>query len=252
MTDRYERLDYAERWLRDGLRVCEAPGFFEAIEVDMIRSKNVVERLRQSGIKGTYTHLLVRAVAIALLRHPELHKLVAGTQRLYPGQVDIGLSVAGNTIVAPTMVLEDAGRKNLRELATEIIKRTPEIRKQEMQMLTHLQKWGWLVPFGWLRRWILRFLLRQFWFRRQGVGTFQISCVANVDLLVPFMFNTSAILGVGRVRDRVVAIDNQPVVRPTLILACCVDHKVWDGVGAAKFLTELNRILESGELEQEV
>lgn len=252
MNKHDESLSYADYWLRDGLKICEAPGFFGSVEVDMTASENLISDLRSTGIKITYTHLFVKAAAVTLTRCPELHQLVIRKHRIYPEIVDIGLSISGQSFVAPIMVIKDAANKNINELAEEIMRRTPEIRHQDEKLLKSLQKWGWIIPFGWLRRAILRSLMAQAWFRLSGTGTFQVSCLPNVDMFVPFLFNTSAILGVGRVRERVVVIDHQPTVRPTVILSCCADHKVWDGVSAAKFLTELAKILESGELEREI
>lgn len=252
MADQYEQLDYAEIWHSENFRVWQPPGFLQAVEIDMTKSKVIVERLRESGIKGTYTHLFVRAVAIALTRHPELHQLVAGTRRLYPERIDICLSVAGKPSFAPpVMIIEDAGKKNLRELADEIVSRTPEIKGKEPQAFPQFRKWGWLVPIGAVRRSILSFLWEQLWFRRQNGGTFAITCLPNVDVFASFTFTTSAIVSIGRVKDRVVAIDGQPVVRPTVTIVCCADHKAWDGIRGATFLTELNKILAEGELEAE-
>lgn len=243
------KLDYAERWMRDGLSVVDAPGFFESLEVDMTRGKAVIEKLRQAGLRVTYTHLFVRAVALVLSRRPELHQLVSGRRKLSPGTVDIGLSISGSMFVAPVVVIQDAARKTLVEIATEVAEKVSGVREQQEEFLETIRKWGWLVPFGWLRRWYLRVLTKQLWFRRQGVGTFQVSCLSDVDQFVPLMFSTSAILGAGRVCDRVVASDGQPRVTPTVILSCCADHKVWDGVKAATFLVELRELLVSKDLE---
>lgn len=250
-ADIYEKFDYADIWLRDGLRVVDPPGFFAAREVDVSRCRRLLEKLRGIGIRMTYTHIFVRATAMVLSRNPQLHQLITERHRLIPGNVDIGLSVAAGTVVAPVLVIEDAGRKTLTEIAAEVTARTPEARKGLLQMQTLARRWGWLVPTGWLRRSILRLLTKQLWFRRKGVGTFQVTCLRDVDQFVPFLFSTSAILGVGRVRDRVIAIDGRPEVRPTVMLSCCADHKVWDGALAEKFLRELASILESGELASE-
>ena len=247
--DKYVKLDYAERWMRDGLSVVDAPGFFQSLEVDMSQGKAVIGKLRQAGVQVTYTHLFVRAVALVLARRPELHQLVSGRSKLLPGTVDIGLSISGSMFVAPVLVIRDAARKTLVEIAAEVAEKAPGIREQQEKFLETIRKWGWLVPFGWLRRWYLRVLTRQLWFRRQGVGTFQVSCLPDVDQFVPLLFSTSAILGAGRVCDRVVASDGQPRVTPTVILSCCADHKVWDGVKAATFLVELREVLVSQDLE---
>jgi pyruvate dehydrogenase E2 component (dihydrolipoamide acetyltransferase) len=250
--DRYESLDAAERWFRDGLQLCDAPGFLVTSEVDMTRVQALVQQWRATGLKVTYTHIIVRAVALTLQQHPELHQLVVGNRRLYPQQVDIGLSVAGQTFVAPVMVITDAGNKDLAAIAQEVITRTPEIKTKEAEELAVLRKWGGLVPFSWLRQALLRALTRRIGFKRQVAGTFQVTCLPEVDALVPFMFNTTAVLGVGRVGDRVIAVNGEPTVRTTAILSCCVDHKVWDGARASQFMTTLCRILEAGKLESAI
>jgi len=247
--DKYVKLDYAQRWMRDGLSVVGAPGFFASLEVDMSQGNAVIDKLKRTGVRVTYTHLYIRAVALVLSRKPDLHQLVSNTCLLSPGTVDIGLSVSGSMFVAPVLVIRDVARKSLVEIASEVADKVSGVRAQQEEFLEAVRKWGWLVPFGWLRRWYLRVLTKQLWFRRQGVGTFQVSCLPDVDQFVPFLFSTSAILGAGRVRDRVIVKDGQPHVTPTVILSCCADHKVWDGAKAATFLVELRELLISPQLE---
>ena len=50
--------------------------------------------------------------------------------------------------------------------------------------------------------------------------------------------------GVGAVRDRVVAVDGVPVVRPTLAVAVSGDHRVLDGHTLAAFVTDVVALLE--------
>jgi len=251
VADRQERLDWAERWINDGLRVLDPPGGFATIEVDMARARVLLERLRRRGVPATHNLVIVRAAALALVRRPDLHRLVVGTRRSRPERIDIGLSVAGSTSYAPIMILEDAGQKSLGALADEIRTRLPALRAKEKKDLAGMRRLGWLIPFGWLRRAILRLLFGQIWWRRNLAGTFQVSCLDRVDVCVPFLFNTAACLGVGRVREAVVAVDGQPAVRPVVTLAVAIDHKAWDGVAAAAFLGEVKRILDDGALEAE-
>src|SRR4051812_38645656 len=111
MGDRYERLGFADRWMRDGLRVCTHPGGFGVIDVDMTQALTLLEEFRRSGIRVNTNHVLFRAVALTLSRHPELHKLGAGAKILHPSSVDLGISVAGESFVAPVMVLRNADKK---------------------------------------------------------------------------------------------------------------------------------------------
>ena len=49
----------------------------------------------------------------------------------------------------------------------------------------------------------------------------------------------AAILAVGGIADRVVAVQGQPAVRPMMTLTVSCDHRVADGARAARFLSDL-------------
>jgi pyruvate dehydrogenase E2 component (dihydrolipoamide acetyltransferase) len=53
-----------------------------------------------------------------------------------------------------------------------------------------------------------------------------------------------AILAVGRIAERVVAVDGVPAVQPTLVLGLSVDHRAVDGARGAEFLDRLARLIE--------
>ena len=241
---RVERLDFAERWLHDGLRLIEFPGGLLSVEVDMSKAVAFRQRMKESGSPVTYTHLIVLAAARVLAEHPELHRLVAGTKRLTPDCVDICLSVAGDGVVTPVVLVRDAANKDLPEIAREVREGAVRAKAEDEKMRAILRRWGWLVPAGVLRRALLRFLRSRLSYCRRVSGTFQISLIPSVDLFTPFLFNTAAVLAAGRVRDRVVAVDGKAVVRPTMALTCCNSHKIWNGMNTALFLNCVKEKLE--------
>jgi pyruvate dehydrogenase E2 component (dihydrolipoamide acetyltransferase) len=49
----------------------------------------------------------------------------------------------------------------------------------------------------------------------------------------------AAILAVGAITDRVVAVEGKPAVRPVMALTLSCDHRVADGAHAAMFLNDL-------------
>jgi pyruvate dehydrogenase E2 component (dihydrolipoamide acetyltransferase) len=53
----------------------------------------------------------------------------------------------------------------------------------------------------------------------------------------------AAILAVGGIADRVVAVDGKPAVRPMMTLTLSSDHRVVDGARAALFLNDLAEAL---------
>jgi pyruvate dehydrogenase E2 component (dihydrolipoamide acetyltransferase) len=204
-----------------------------------------LEDLRRTGVAATTTHLLVRAAARGLSSNPALHQIVVGAQRRRPGRVDIGLSITGETFVAPVLVLEDADKKTVAEIAAETARRAPEVREADRQKLRTLRRWGWLIPFGFLRRAAMRVLFASPGFRQKTAGTFQVSTVP-LDWAATSVFVTTGVLVGGQVWSRVVPIDGQPAVRPMMTITLSGDHSVWDGRAAARFLAAVKTELESG------
>lgn len=239
-----ESLDYAERWLRDGLAVLRPALSVHQIQVDMTEAGKRLESLRRGGVQANYTHLLVRAAAAALAKNRALHQIIAGSRRYRPPDVNIGLSVSGDTFVAPVMVIERANEKSLEDLVDEIARRVTEVRDADRQLLKLLRTWGWLVPFGWLRRTVLRALFTSPAFRTKGAGTFQVSTVP-ADWALTSTFATAGVLVGGQVSPRVIAIGGHPVVRPVMALTLSGDHAIWDGRAAARFLASVKSDLET-------
>lgn len=230
--------------MRDSLRVLRPAFAAHQTTADMTNALQRLEALRREGVAASPTHLLVRATARALAANPDLHQILTGTRRHRPARVDIGLSVTGEMFVAPVLVFEGADRKTIAELADETARRVPELREADRRMLRSLRRWGRLVPFGFVRRAILRVLFARADYRRKVAGTFQVSTVP-VDWALTSTFVATGVLVAGPVLSRVVPLDGQPAVRPTMTLTLSADHGVWDGRGAARFLAAVRAELES-------
>jgi 2-oxoisovalerate dehydrogenase E2 component (dihydrolipoyl transacylase) len=68
----------------------------------------------------------------------------------------------------------------------------------------------------------------------------------GVDDGVPVLNHPqAAILGMGAIKPRRVAVGDEVVVRPTMTLTCAFDHRVADGAQAARFVCELRELIES-------
>jgi pyruvate/2-oxoglutarate dehydrogenase complex dihydrolipoamide acyltransferase (E2) component len=243
-----EPLDYAERWLRDGLRVLRPAVSVHQITVDMTNALVLLENLRRQGTPASATHLLVRAAARALASNRDMHQVIGGHHRRRPARVDIGLSVTGETFVAPVLVIEGADQKSVVEIAAETMRRAPEVRQDDQRMLRILRTWGRLVPFGFMRRGVLALLFSSPTFRRKGAGAFQVSMVP-VDWALTSTFATAGVLVGGKIWSHVIAVDGQPAVRPVMMVTLSMDHGVYDGRAAARFLSAVKSDLEAtGEL----
>ncbi|MGH2934472.1 MAG: dihydrolipoamide acetyltransferase family protein [Gaiellaceae bacterium] len=189
----------------------EIPQFVLTRDVDARRLLR-----RDEGV--SVTDLLVQASARALARHPR----VTASWRdgdLVSGGVDVGVAVAtAEALVVP--VIHGADRLTLAEISA---------RRRE---LAGAARAGTLRPED-----------------VQG-GTFTISNLGmyGVDAFQAIVNPPqAAILAVGRILERPVAIDGALAARPVLTLTISFDHRVVDGARGAEFLDTLASLVESVE-----
>lgn len=245
-VDRYERVPFGERWVPDAWEFFQVPGGFGLLLADVTNAKKAIRILRDAKIPATFPHMIVRAVGLTFARYPGALQITCGYQRLIPAALDVGLSMAGQTALAPVVRIPAVDQKPLSSLVPAIIDAVDEAAEREPRDLATLHKLA--IPFRWFRRWILGGLHRSLKWRTSIVGHFQVSCLPNVDIAVPLTFYSNAILGVGAIRDRVVVIDGQPAVRPTVWLTGCADHAATDGFRGGDALGAIKAALEGEEL----
>jgi pyruvate dehydrogenase E2 component (dihydrolipoamide acetyltransferase) len=205
-----------------------APHFFVSREVDAralgaAREKYgpVIEKER--GVRLSHTDLLIAAVARTLEKHPRLNaSWTGGGIRLNP-EVNIGVAMAVDDGVV-TAVIPGANRKSLGEIA--VLRRD----------LAERARAGKLRPSD----------ISGATFTISNLGMYQVDAFTAI-IVSP----QAAILAVGRITDRVVAVDGQPAVRPMMNLTLSSDHRVVDGARAALFLNDLiSSIVEPEKLLQ--
>ena len=215
----------------------------------MTQARKALRILREGRIPATVPHLIVRAVALAYSRDPGALRIVCNYRRLIPGAFDIGLSMAGQTTYSPVVVIPAVNQKSLAALIPAITEAIDAAAAREAGDLKLIYRMA--IPFRWFRLWVLRRLHRSLRWRTRIVGHFQVTCLTNVDVAVPLAFYSSGILAVGAIRDRVVASDGVPVVRPTLWLSGVADHASTDGSTGVDALGVIKEVLEGEELVAE-
>ncbi|HSL64238.1 MAG TPA: 2-oxo acid dehydrogenase subunit E2, partial [Gaiellaceae bacterium] len=194
------------------------PHFFLLREADAGRLRAWLEavRRRPGGDAVTVTDLLVRVCAAALAEHPRVNASWRDGAIVAHDRIDVGIAVATDDgLVVP--VVHGADLLSLQELGAERAR------------LVEAARAGRLRPED-----------------VQG-GTFTISNLGmyGVDAFLAIVnAPQAAILAVGRVVDRVVAVDGAPAVRPTITLGLSFDHRVVDGARGAAFLDTLAGLLE--------
>ena len=198
------------------------PHFFLARDVDATELNAARERLGRDQF--TLTDLLISLVARTLLAHPKMNASWTGSAiRLNPA-VNISMAVAVPEGVVGA-VIPDAAKANLAEIAAQ--------RKD----LAERAKSGRLRPTD----------IAGGTFTISNLGMFGIDAFSAI--ITP---PQAAVLAVGRVRDRVVAVNGQPAVRPMMTITLSSDHRVVDGAQAAALLNELAGALENPRSYQQL
>jgi pyruvate dehydrogenase E2 component (dihydrolipoamide acetyltransferase) len=194
-----------------------APHFYLVREVNVSRLVTWRERAsKQAGARITYTDLLIKLVAAVLAQQPRVNVSWRDGAIVQNAETNVGLAVAiDEGLVVP--VLHRADTLSLAEIAT---------RREDVVSRAQVGK---LRPAD-----------------IQG-GGFTIS---NLGMYGVDAFNAivnppqAAILAVGRIADRVVAVNGQPAVQPTMVLTLSCDHRLLDGARAAQFIGALAELVE--------
>ncbi len=200
----------------------QTPHFYLVREVNATRLVQWRDELshdveKQTGIKLTYTDLLVKLLGAALRNHPNMVASWDGGTIRRKNEINIGLAVAvEDGLVAP--VIHHADQHSLSELA--------ELRKDLVERAQARQLRPADIEGG--------------TFTLSNLGMYQVDAFTAI-----INSPQAAILAVGRIADRVIALDGQPAVRPTIILSLSCDHRVVDGARGAQFLDELSNLIEN-------
>jgi pyruvate dehydrogenase E2 component (dihydrolipoamide acetyltransferase) len=197
------------------------PHFFVVREVDATSLREERDKLapivhNSYGVKLTYTDLLVALVARVLAKHPRLNASWTGNTIGENPDVNIAIATAvDDGVVAPVIKRPD----------------TTDLGKVAFQrhQLTEKTRNGKLHPTD----------LSGATFTISNLGMLGIDAFSAV-IVSP----QAAILAVGRIMDRVIAVDSHPTVRPMMTLTLSSDHRVVDGACAAKFLQDLAQAIE--------
>jgi pyruvate dehydrogenase E2 component (dihydrolipoamide acetyltransferase) len=192
------------------------PHFFVSREVDASALNEARQQLgpeieKSDGVKLTHSDLLVAIIAKVLQKHPRVNASWAAEGVRANADINIGLAMAvEDGVVAP--VIQNADKAKLGQIA------------KSRRDFTERARGGKLRPAD------------------LAGGTFTISNLGmfGVDSFTAIIIQPqAAILAVGAIADRVVAVDGRPSVRPMITLTLSSDHRVVDGARAAEFMRDL-------------
>jgi pyruvate dehydrogenase E2 component (dihydrolipoamide acetyltransferase) len=201
------------------------PHFFVMREIEASGLNTAKEKFSRStanssAVKLTHTDLLISLVARALEKHPRLNASWTGQSIQLHSEVNVGIAMAVEDGVV-TGVIRDANQLDLAEIA------------RQRSDLAERARSGHLRPND----------ISGATFTISNLGMYHVN--AFTAIIVP---PQTAILAVGEIADRVVAIDGKPAVRPMISLTLSCDHRVVDGARAAEFMRTLAAAIQKPNL----
>jgi len=177
------------------------------------------ERLAERDVRLSFLPFIIKATTAALRKFPQLNASVddAAGEIVQRGAIHIGVATnTENGLVVP--VIRDADGKSLIELAADI---------ERLAALTRTGKAG----------------------REDLTGsTFTITSPGKLGgvLATPIInYPEVAILGVHKIAKRPAIVGESIVARDLMNLSISVDHRVVDGLDAARFVAEIKATLET-------
>ena len=196
----------------------EVPQVTTTVKVDMTEIKELREEIKQASEEHiSYTDILVLVASRMLKKYPKINSHISQNSMVVKSNINIGIAVdVPDGLVVP--VIKNAGRKGLEEIAKE---RKVLVEKAREGRLNNDDLSG---------------------------GTFTITNLGGfeTEIFTPIINQPeAAILGVGQISDKVVAVNGEAEVRPMLWLSLAYDHRAVDGAPAAKFLQKIKNTLEN-------
>jgi pyruvate/2-oxoglutarate dehydrogenase complex dihydrolipoamide acyltransferase (E2) component len=243
-------------------RTAGDPSVYSSLLLDAGPALAYLERLRsETGERVTLTHVVGSLMAQVLHKHPDIN-CVLRWGRLYPREsVDVFFQVATDDAgqdLSGTLV-RFAEKKSPVDLAREMRERVEAIRKKGDPQYRQMKGLFGKMP-GFLAAWVLKAaetLMYTFnlWSPligspRDSFGSLMITNIGSLGLeeayapLVPYS-RVPLLIALGAVKDTPVVRDGQVVIRPMIRLCVTFDHRLIDGVHAAKMARTLTSLFEA-------
>ncbi len=191
-------------------------------EVDMtqimtIRSEEKEQFEKKYGVKLGFLSLFVRACSLALKAFPDVNAFIDGEDIVYQDSHHIGIAVSTEKgLFVP--VLRSCEDLSFSQIESGVLQFAKKAREGKIG-IEDLQGGTFTITNG---------------------GVF--GSLLSTPILNP---PQSAILGMHKIQQRPVVIDNQIVIRPMMYLALSYDHRIIDGKEAVGFLVHVKESLEN-------
>jgi pyruvate/2-oxoglutarate dehydrogenase complex dihydrolipoamide acyltransferase (E2) component len=234
------------------------PQIYGAVDVDAGAMLSFIQGAKQTGAHVTPTHLVGRAVGRALAEVPALNVRLVGGRAIPRESVDVFFITAtrrGHDLSG--VKIRDIDFKSARLVAAELSAESQRLRDGDDQALARAKGRLEALPRP-LARAVLRvaaWAAGDHALTLPGLGVegspFGSAIVSSVGMFglpmgfapIAWMYRVPLLVLVGKITERVVAVDGNVRVRPMLSLGVTVDHRYVDGSELGAALSALERYL---------
>ena len=196
------------------------PTFYLTTEIDMERATDLREQFKTlygDTVRVSFNDLVVKAVGLALAKHPACNAWWQDDKIRYWNEVHIGMAVAvKDGLITP--VIRNADLKALRDISAESRELATRARDRKLKPEEYTG------------------------------STFSISNLGMFDIEhFTAVINPpeAAILAIGSIAQVAAVVNGQVVARRRMRVTMSCDHRVIDGATGAAFLTTLKLLLEN-------
>ena len=254
-------------WRRLSLGAWEGPqdpSIYGWLDIDVTRARAYLDGLnRAQPVKVTLTHVVGKALALAIAAQPEINAVVRRGRQVYVRDtVDLFFQVAyegGENLSGAKITAAD--QKSVIELASELGQKAARIREHAQHELKDSDDRLRHIP-ALMRRTVLRAIelgiydlgldLSALGVPSDAFGSAMITNIGVFGLpralapLVPFT-RVPIVITVGAIHDAPVAEEGRVVVRPIVTLGVTLDHRLLDGYQAGKLAERFQAVLRDPE-----
>ncbi len=221
-------MDGAQRALADGLSAAHSPDAYGLTLVDLTRAEAFRRaRVQQTGVPLTLFDLVLRAVALSFGRDPRGRTLLQGYNFHRYETVDIGVSIASGSEVAPVIVFRDAAKLSLEEFHQQRLEKTRAALTEQNAKRALLLRQTRFLPDQ-IRRALIHKLLARAQTRHQMLGTIGVSAVEldALEWFLPAHMGTSFLLCLGGIRERPLVVEGRVEARLSVYASLMIDQRV--------------------------
>ncbi len=193
------------------------PHFYVTSDIDMGEAVRFRQQYKQARAEHpSVTDMILKAVALALQKHPEINVSYAGDVLRQHGRIDLGMAVGlDDGLITP--VIRDCESKSLGQIATESKRLAERARKRQLSPEEYTGST----------------------FSVSNLGMYDVD--SFIAVLTP---PEAAALAVGSIREEPVVSGSRVKLGRRMRVTLSCDHRALDGLQAATFLKEVKRILE--------